>query len=59
MTSEWPTNRPDLMDGHLECRRDYAIPNETYSIMINELEWHGRFVNIAPNTTLFPLDLRP
>ena len=31
---------------------------ETDSIMVDALEWRGRFVNIAPNTTLIPLDLR-
>jgi hypothetical protein len=35
------------------------VPNETDSIMVDELEWHGRFVNRAPNTTLIPLELRP
>jgi hypothetical protein len=35
------------------------VPNETDSIMVDELECHGRFVNRAPNTTLIPLELRP
>ena len=35
------------------------MPNETDSIMVEELESHGRFVNKAPNTTLIPLELPP
>jgi hypothetical protein len=35
------------------------MPNQTDSIMVDELEWRGRFVNRAPNTTLIPLELRP
>ena len=38
------------------------MPNATDSIMVDELEWRGRFVNRAltgPNTTLIPLELRP
>jgi hypothetical protein len=33
------------------------VPDETDSIMVAELVWHGRFVNRAPNTTLIPFEL--